>query len=509
MPPDLRSWLPQNHEVWFIIELIESLDLSALEASYRLGSQGRSPLSPTMLLTLLVWGYSRGTVSSRAIERACVEDVTYRVICANDPPDHTTIARFRQRHEQAIAALFVQVLELCARVGLVRVGLVALDGTKMSANAALEANRLLEGLRAEVDALLAAAAAGDAADDEEYGPENSGSGLSKDLADPTRRSERLAELLAELDTTADNDTVASRINTTDPQSRIMHTADGGSTQGYNAQIVVGEGQVILAAQVTNESNDYHQLVPMLDAAQMNLAAIDHDEPLGVLLADAGYCSTDNFDALNKRKIDALIATTRRHKQASVSTDDIEPDQKAVAAYLSERADLDAQANAERHRRAAIFAAIEASGAALSDHLDELGISRHSAYTQRARWRQGGVGAIGVKHRATCLAKPKQPSPSQRARSAMAAKLAEPYNRKRYKQRSHLVETIFAQIKHNRGIRRFQRRGLSAVNAEWELHAMVHNITKLRLALTTPPQPFAPAMECRIFTTWSSRFALVT
>lgn len=509
MPPDLRSWLPPDHEVWFVIELIESLDLSALEASYRLGSQGRAPLSPTMLLTLLVWAYSRGTVSSRAIERACVEDVTYRVICANEPPDHTTIARFRQRHEQAIAALFVQVLELCARAGLVRVGLVALDGTKMSANAALEANRSLEGLRDEVNALMAAAAADDAADDDEYGPDNSGGGLSEDLADPALRSKRLAELLAELDNAADNAAMASRINTTDPQSRIMHTADGGSTQGYNAQVVVGVGQVILAAQVTNESNDYHQLVPMLDVTQENLSAIDHNEPFGTLLADAGYCSTDNFDALNKRKINALIATTRRHKQASAATDGSEPDVEAVAAYEAERADLDAQANTERHRRAAIFAAIEASGASLSHHLDELGISLSSAYTQRARWRQGGVGSIGIKRRASSIPKPKRPSPSQRARSAMAAKLAEPSNRLCYKQRSHLVETIFAQIKHNRGIRRFQRRGLRAVNAEWKLHAMVHNIAKLRLALTTPPQPLAPVMECRIFTGRSNRFALVT
>lgn len=156
-----------------------------------------------------------------------------------------------------------------------------------------------------------------------------------------------------------------------------------------------------------------------------------------------------------------------------------------------------------------FASIESSGAALSHHLDELGISQYSAYAQRAQWRQGGVEAIGIKRRSPSLPKPKQPSSSQRARSAMAAKLAEPPNHQRYKQRSPLVETIFAQIKHNRGIRRFQRRGLRAVNAEWKLHAMVHNIAKLRMALTTPPQPLAPVMECRIFTGRSSRFALVT
>ena len=117
LPPDLRSWLPPDHEVWFVIDLVEQLDLSALEASYRLGRQGRAPVSPTMLLTLLVWGYSRGVVSSRRIERACREDVAFRVICANEVPDHTTIARFRQRHEAVAEDLFVQVLAMCDRAG--------------------------------------------------------------------------------------------------------------------------------------------------------------------------------------------------------------------------------------------------------------------------------------------------------------------------------------------------------------------------------------------------------
>jgi transposase len=150
LPPDLRSWLPTDHEVWFVIDLVEQLDLSALESSYRLGAQGRAPVSPTMLLTLLVWGYSRGVVSSRRLERACREDIAFRVICANDAPDHTTIARFRQRHQAVAAELFVQVLALCDRAGLVSLGVLAVDGTKMSANAALGANRSVDRLREQV-----------------------------------------------------------------------------------------------------------------------------------------------------------------------------------------------------------------------------------------------------------------------------------------------------------------------------------------------------------------------
>lgn len=254
LPPDLRSWLPSDHEVWFVIDVVEQLDLSAVEASYRLGRQGRAPVSPTMLLTLLVWGYSRGVVSSRAIERACREDVAFRVICANDVPDHTTIARFRQRHEAVAEDLFVQVLAMCGRAGLVSLGAVAVDGTKMSANAALGANRSVDRLREQVAEMFDAAEAADVVEDEEFG-EGNGSGMPAELADAAKRRERIAELLAGLD--AEGDT-RERVNLTDSESRVMQTADGGSVQGYNAQVFCGEGQVVLAASVTNEANDYHR-----------------------------------------------------------------------------------------------------------------------------------------------------------------------------------------------------------------------------------------------------------
>jgi len=482
LPPDLRSWLPADHEVWFVIDLVESLDLARLEASYRLGAAGRAPVSPTMLLTLLVWGYSRGVVSSRAIERGCREDVAFRVICANQAPDHTTIARFRQRHEEVASELFVQVLSLCERAGLVRLGTVAVDGTKMSANAALAANRNVERLRRDVDELFAAAASVDDAEDDEFG-DGDGSGLPAELRDADKRRERLPTLLAELDAEHSD---RERVNLTDRESRVMHSADGGNMQGYNAQVFCGEGQVVLAAAVTNEVNDTHQLVPMLDELDSTLAAAEVSDEVGVVLADAGYFTAANMQTVNEREIDALIATTKRHKQTGRGTQSsLEADAEAAAAALDafsiDQARIAADVDAERQRRALIFEQVESTRGDLRDHLDELGVSQAVAYVGFAQWRQGGVNAIKVRRRANTVPRPQPPSAAMVARNAMEAKLAQPDNHQRYKLRSHLVETFFGHNKHNRGHRRFTRRGLGAVNAEWRLIAMTHNIGRLASA----------------------------
>jgi transposase len=477
LPPDLRSWLPADHEVWFVIDLVERLDLSALESSYRLGAQGRAPVSPTMLLTLLVWGYSRGVVSSRRIERACREDVAFRVICANDAPDHTTIARFRQRHESVAAELFVQVLAMCDRAGLVSLGVVAVDGTKMSANAALGANRSVGRLREQVAAMFAEADAVDAAEDEEFGDRN-GAGMPAELVDETKRRERIAELLAELDA---EDTTRERVNTTDLESRIMHTADGGNVQGYNAQVVCGQAQVVLAASVTNEGNDSHQLIPMLDELDSNRAAAGIAEELGTVLADAGYFTAANVADVDKREVDALIATAKRRDQpVDGSTHDPVVESAAWAAFNADQERIANELDAERRRRAAIFERVDTSGLDIRDHIDELGVCQSIAYTGLRHWRLGGVDAIPVPPPRWRVRRPAR-SPAQVARDLMNDRFANPDNQALFKQRSHLVETYFGNTKQNRGITRFARRGLAAVNAEWQLIATVNNIDKLHRA----------------------------
>ena len=483
LPPDMRLWLPADHPVWFVIDVVESLDLSALEGSYRLGGAGRSPVSPTMLMTLLVWGYSKGTVSSRAIERACREDVAFRVICANCAPDHTTIARFRQRHEKVAEDLFMQVLALCERAGLVRLGTVALDGTKISANAALGANRKVERLRAEVADRFAAAEAADEADDAD---EASGSGgevsVPEPFCEPGGRRDRIVALLAEID---EQGSGVEQVNVTDPQSRIMQTADGGRVQGFNAQVVCGAGQIVLAAKVTNEANDYHQLVPMLDELNACCAKAGVSEPVGMVLADSGYFTAANMAVVKLRKVDVLIATTKRHKQP-VEVIEVDP-VEVEARHAAELAAFDAREAAcaevavvEIARRVKIFERIEADGGIVRDYLDELGLAPAQASVQLKRWRLGGPEGVTAPQRKgrNPLKKPKGPTLAAVARLEMEKKLAEPHHRERYKLRSHLVETYFGQTKHNRGIDRFARRGLDAVNAEWQLIATVHNIVKL-------------------------------
>lgn len=479
LPPDLRSWLPADHEVWFVIDLVESLDLSALEASYRLGAAGRAPVSPTMLLTLLVWGFSRKVVSSRAIERACREDVAFRVICANRVPDHSTVARFRQRHEAVASELFVQVLSLCERAGLVRLGTVAVDGTRMSANAALGANRNVERLRAEVEELFAAAASADEVEDGEFG-DGDGSGLPPELGDAEKRRGRLKALLAELDA---EEGKRERVNVTDRESRIMSTADGGKVQGFNAQAFCGEGRVVLAAAVTNEVNDSHQLVPMLDELADNLDAAGVNGEVGVVLADAGYFTAANMKIVEEREIDALIATAKRHKQPETGSGfDPAAETAALEAFEADQARIAAELNSERRRRAVIFEHVMSTNGDIRDHLSELGVSQAVAYLGLAQWREGGVEAITVSKLRWKVPRPTLRSAARVARDAMTDKLAQPENRERYKKRSHLVETFFGHMKHNRGHRRFSRRGLAAVNAEWRLIATVHNIG--RLAATT-------------------------
>src|SRR5256714_2405797 len=166
LPPSLREWLPEGHLAWFVIDAVERLDLSAFYGGYRLDGQGRAAHEPSMMVALLLYSYAVGERSSRRIERRCVEDVATRVICANRAPDHTTIARFRQRHEDALAELFGEVLWLCAEAGPVRRGMIAVDGTKVAANAAPQATRDYEAIAREI---LAEADAVDAEEDEQFG----------------------------------------------------------------------------------------------------------------------------------------------------------------------------------------------------------------------------------------------------------------------------------------------------------------------------------------------------
>jgi len=341
LPPSLREWLPEDHLAWFVLDAVEEIDLSAFYGAYRKDGWGRAAFEPQMMVALLLYAYAVGERSSRGIERRCREDVAFRVLTANQIPDHATIARFRVRHEQPLADTFARVLALCARAGLVSVGVVALDGSLLAGNASAGATRSYASIRAEVERMLAEAAQTDAAEDERLG-EARGDELPVELADARSRRERLRRCKAELEraqgeeeaayqanlawraawerehgrrltgrkpTPPDPGALAARkINTTDPDTRLMKRAGGKSVQGYNAQVVASPEQVILAAQVTQSHNDADQLAPMVARAADMLREAGIREPIGTVLADGGYWNSPAISEVRGQDIEVLVPT---------------------------------------------------------------------------------------------------------------------------------------------------------------------------------------------------------
>jgi transposase len=326
LPPDLRDWLPADHLAWFVLDVVDQLDLAPFLRAYRADGHGHPAYDPTTLLGVLLYAYAIGVRSSRQIERRCHEDLAFRVLAGNQVPDHVTISRFRVRHQQALAGFLVASLRLCAAAGLVRLGVVALDGTKVAANAANRANRTLAKLQTEVAQMLREAAETDQAEDRLYGRAR-GDELPAELANPSGRLARLQQAKALLEAEAAErqrryqqrvvDLAAAArargskprahikprrrdeapkpgavANTTDPDSRLVPTRNG-TVQGYNAQAVVTEHQILVAAALTQQANDLQQLAPMLAAVDQTLAAADIDQRPGRLLADAGYWSIAN------------------------------------------------------------------------------------------------------------------------------------------------------------------------------------------------------------------------
>ena len=442
LPPDMRQWLPEGDLALFISDVVDELDLSAIYHSYETGDgRGQPPYDPAMMVKILLYAYCTGLRSSRKIERATYRDVAIRVLAGDQHPDHDSIAAFRQRHLPALAGLFVQGLRLCQAAGLVKLGHVALDGTKVQANASkhkamsyARMNETEQQLEREVRALLDQAAQADAADDAQYGAGQRGDDLPAELA---RRASRLAKIRAAkavLEQQAREDTAhaadegraklaarqqrvgstqgrvpnipdpaqaqpepGAQYNFTDPASRIM--LDGASkswVQAYNAQAVVdAQAQVIVACAVTQEATDVQQFVPLLTQVQTNTGQWP-----SVLTADAGYFSEANLTAAVVEGIDCYVPPDRH------------PHGRAQA-------------------------------------------------------------------------------PTARTRSAVAEwmreKLRVPEGRQIYARRKAIVEPVFGQAKEGRAFRRFSFRGYDKVTAEWALICLTHNLLKL-FRVRTCPQP---------------------
>jgi transposase len=427
LPPSVRDFVPEGHLARFVVSLVrESLDLRAITTSYR-SALGQPPFHAVMMTALLLYAYCCGIYSSRRIAKACLERVDFMMIVAGDPPDFRTISDFRKRHLVALAGLFVQVLRLAETAGLVKLGHVALDGTKIKANAskhkAMSYERMKKReaeLRAEVDRWLAAAEAADAEEDALYGDKR-GDELPDWVADKEKRLAKIREAKAALEAEAraaaeakagaereaeekrraegrkrsgkkpsppsgEPDAKAQR-NFTDPESRILKTKDG-FIQGYNAQAAVdGKAQIIVEHGLTPSTSDQDQLVALVDGIEKNLGRKPAEAS-----ADAGYCSEANLAALAARGITAYVATGR---------------------------------------------------------------AKHPADAKR---RLGGA-----------------------LTQAMRRKLKRAGWRSRYRLRKQIVEPVFGQIKQARGFRQFLLRGIDKVRAEWAMICTAHNLLKLARA----------------------------
>ncbi len=325
-PPNIKDWLPESHLAYFVSDVVDQLDLSAIETYYDRDFRGQPPYNPRMMTKILLYGYCIGVFSSRRIQKALIEEVPFRVLAAGNDPDFRTISDFRKIHRKALQGLFEQVLQMALKAGAMKLGRVALDGSKIKANAskhkAMSYNRMKEKekqLRQEVRQLLRQADEADAREDAYYGRNRRGDELPEELSRRETRLAKIQEAKRALEEEArakakesgkDPDKSGPKgtdqRNFTDPESRIMKGPDG-FIQGYNAQVAVEETfQLIVGQSVTQEANDKRQLVPMLET----IKAQSGQKP-AELLADSGYCSEENLEQLEGRRIDAYVATEKQ------------------------------------------------------------------------------------------------------------------------------------------------------------------------------------------------------
>lgn len=458
MPPSVSEWLPDGHLAWFVLDVVAELDLAGFYAGHREDGRGGAVYDPGVMLAVHVYAYCVGERSSRRIERRLVEDVAFRVVAANQCPDHATLARFRGRHQDAIADLFSQVLGLCVAEGLVTSGVVAIDGTKVEANASAWSNRTRRQIAEEI---LAEAERVDATEDELFGGRR-GDELPERWADRRDRRSRLREALRQLDAqgAADWETyMAERAakeaaagrklpgrkpaadgrkgkdrhaNTTDPDSRMLR-ARNRFVQGYNAQAAVSEEHIVIAAEVVNAANDTTCFEPMVMATSQNLADAGAD-PVGVFIADAGYWSTDNATL----PVDAEI----------------------LIAPVPATNGITKNSDPRRAKRRAVLARLDRKKITIRQAAEEMGVSQAWAWELLRRYRHDG------------------PDPTE-VRSDMEAKLDSETGAASYAKRKITVEPVFGNLKANLRFRRFSRRSLPAATSEWRLICATHNLLKLR------------------------------
>jgi transposase len=418
LPPSLRAWLEEDHLVYFVSDVVDQLDLSAIHAVYAKEKRGQPPYDPRLMTKLLVFGYCTGVFSSRKIQKRLREDIPFKVLAAGNEPDFRTISDFRKIHVEALENLFEQVLAMALECGAIKLGRVSLDGTKLKANAskhkAMSYDRMKEKqqqLKKEVQQLLAAAAAADEEEDCQYGSQR-GDEFPEELRRRETRLARIKEAKKVLEQRARDKAAAEgksaaaakpedkdQYNFTDPESRIMKGADG-IVQGYNAQAAVEPTLLLIVGQsVTEAANDKKQLMPMVELIEQQSGQRPE-----VILADNGYCSEENLEHLEsaeqpERRIEGFIATGK-----------------------------------QKH-------------------------GEHRLPPKRGPLPQGATKVDRMKR-----------------------KLQTKVGKAVYAARKCVVEPVFGQIKQARGFRQFLLRGKAKVKGEWALLCLTHNVLRLYAAM---------------------------
>jgi transposase len=430
LPPSLREWLPEDHLSYFVSDLIDQLDLSQIEQHYEREERGYPPYHPRMMTKVLVYGYCVGVFSSRRLEKRLSEDMAFRVLAAGNEPDFRTISEFRRIHLKALEGLFVQVLQLALKLGAMKLGRVAIDGTKIKANAskhkAMSYERMLreeQRLREEVMQLLTEAEQTDKDEDKRYGRNRRGDELPAELGRREERLKRIAEAKKALDARARAEAEQkdqnsdkngrpgagskrgrraaaqpkpkAQHNFTDPESRIMKGPDG-FVQAYNAQAAVEPAlQLIVGQALTQQANDKQQLIPMIERVREQAG-----QKVQQVLADSGYCSEENLRKAAKKKVDLYVATGKqKHNQPVPSS--------------------------PRGR-----------------------IPKSATLVERMKRKLMSKAGQGI-----------------------------------YARRKTIVEPVFGQIKQAQGFRQFLLRGVDKVRSEWALVCATHNMLKLYRACT--------------------------
>lgn len=548
LPENMRDWLPESDPVWLVIKVVAGLDTSGVHAERRTGGAGRAGYDPDMLLTLLIWAWAQGVRSSRVIERMCQRDVAFRIICAGDGPDHVTIARFRVQAAVACEDLFAQVLALCARLGMGQLGVVAIDSVKIASDASIAANRTKDGLvkaaaqQAAIDAdkareLAAGAAAehaaADAAEDALYGSDRRGDELPEDLVDPRTRAARIAEALAELKAGtgaggSDRQGVQERrrqreadrgakrqVLLADYQDRRAHGIRcgpppveirvevlteslarekarvqarnkawaarpfrGGHTPGrVEDDVFVKRKQAALDRAVAERAAAEQAAAERVNAARDGAPPagdpkrnITDPQSRMMPLRGGGWVQGYNCQAATSSD-GLIIATSVGNNPSDAPAFATILDKAATAATL-----IDTHSPNTGQTTAGIGIVLADAGYLSIDNLTMAGPDR--------------LIAVG-KSRDLALAARQEPAsgpppPDATPIQAMAHRLRTPEGHDLYKQRSHIAETPFAHAKHNLGFRRFTSRGIDRAAAEFNFHALVHNLIKAITGGTLTP-----------------------